>query len=147
MIIYVSAYFLFRLRFTKYFPTIPSWLTFHQHFPCPIIVLYGSPWIEGYSSLAFPKSATVVHSAYSYSQFVQLLHAFVTCSLLIAKEITEGSTLFAGYSVNGHPKRKFHPADFCSKIKEINMTCPLQPGKLHNYTGLITYVIDYTCSN
>ena len=62
--------------------------------------------------------------------------------LLIDKEITKGSKLFAGYSVNGHPKRRFPPADFCEQIAKINMTCPLQPGKLPNYVIYYKIVIE-----
>lgn len=49
--------------------------------------------------------------------------------LFIVKQVTNGSTIEAGYSVNGVVKRIF-TADFCEEITIVNLTCPLQPGKL-----------------
>ena len=47
--------------------------------------------------------------------------------LLIAKEITKGSKISGGYTLDGVIKR-METGDFCDVITRVNHTCPLQPG-------------------
>ena len=47
--------------------------------------------------------------------------------LFIASQVTYGSIIGAGYSINGVIKRIFS-ADFCDELTNINRTCPLQQG-------------------
>ena len=53
--------------------------------------------------------------------------------LIAAKQVTNGSTIEAGYSIGGVIKKRF-TADFCEEITIVNLTCPLKPGRLWNYT-------------
>ena len=46
---------------------------------------------------------------------------------LIAKEVTKGSKISGGYSIDGVVKR-MKTGDFCAVISRVNLTCPLQPG-------------------
>ena len=56
------------------------------------------------------------------------LHTVNYIVLLIAKQITKGSKIGAGYVIDGQIKRHFRNADFCTRIAMANLTCPLQPG-------------------
>lgn len=49
--------------------------------------------------------------------------------LLTAKQVTQGSKIEGGYSINGVVK-KVETGDFCEVIQVVNLTCPLQPGRL-----------------
>ena len=50
---------------------------------------------------------------------------------LIAKEVTFGSKIEAGFSFNNGPIKRLYKGDFCYTVSEVNVTCPLRPGRLH----------------
>ena len=60
---------------------------------------------------------------------VNVMHAYCVV-LLVAKEVTFGSKIEAGFSINNGPWKRVYNADFCRTISEVNFTCPLQPGRL-----------------
>ena len=71
---------------------------------------------------------------------------YVTAShtvLIAAKQVTNGSTIEAGYSIGGVIKKRF-TADFCEEITIVNLTCPLKPGKLWNYILAHYYTLKYS---
>lgn len=90
------------------------------------------------SSLPHPR--THAHTRIHINKHIAKYTHTCILSLYVAKQVTYGSQLEAGYSINGLIKRTF-TADFCKTITEVlNLTCPLQPGMHVCYCHMIACV-------